>query len=68
MAGSFMDILLPLPELGFRVGCLKADSAKRRAQTGGAIEESRLLRAESRQHARELRALREERAALLDRG
>jgi hypothetical protein len=63
-----MDGLPRFGDIVHRVDRLMAESAALCAETRGAIEESRLLRAESRQHAKELRALHEERMALQVRG
>jgi hypothetical protein len=63
-----MDNLVPLAELGLLVHRLSRESAPLRAEAQGAIAESRLLRAESRQRVRGLRALWEKRMALLGEG
>jgi hypothetical protein len=63
-----MDIRLPMAEVAARVDRLCRESVELRAQARRAVEECRLLRAESRQHARELYALGQERVALPGRG
>jgi hypothetical protein len=63
-----MDDLPRFGDIGHRVDRLMAESAALCAETRRAIEEARLLRTESRRHAKELRALHEGRMALQVRG